>query len=191
MTDTRATSADATLFASAQTLRIEPGFRALLANEKVSAREDYLRAFDRGAEHVRTGAYALSGLAHGSDILILRATNRLEDLHAATSLVSEAGLGRHLTPTSVTLGTLAEPPGPAGRFAVIVPLAEAPPASALPPGARLALLDGRGLCSVPFTAVLEGDDALMGRKFLAGGPKAVGPVLLGLRAEIRDIVDHL
>lgn len=191
MTDTRATSADATLYASAQTLRIEPGFRALLANEKVSAREDYLRAFDRGAEHVRTGAYALSGLAHGSDLLILRATKRLEDLHAATSLVSEAGLGRHLTPTAVTLGTLAEPPGPAGRFAVIVPLAEAPPASAVPAGARLALLDGRGLCSVPFTAVLEGDDALMGRKFLASGLKSIGPVLLGLRAEIRDIVDHL
>lgn len=191
MTGTRATSAEPTLFASIQTLRIEPGFRSLLANEKVSAREDYLRAFDRGAEHVRTGAYALSGLAHGSDILILRATDRLEDLHAATSLVSEAGLGRHLTPTSVTLGTMPAMPGPAGRFASIVPLAEPPPASSVPAGARLALIDGRGLCGVPFTAVLEGDDPLMGRAFLAAGPKAVGPVFLGLRAEIRDIVDHL
>ncbi|TBR22652.1 hypothetical protein EPO15_07675 [bacterium] len=191
MTGTRATSAEETLFASVQTLRIEPGYRSMLANEKVSAREDYLRAFDRGAEHVRTGAYALSGLAHGSDILVLRATHRIEDLHAATSLVSEAGLGRHLTPTSVTLGTMAEMPGPAGRFAVVVPLADAPPASAVPAGARMALIDGRGLGAVPFTAVLEGDDPLMGRRFLAGGLKAVGPVVLGLRAEVRDIVDHL
>lgn len=191
MTATRATSAEATLFASIQTLRIEPGFRTLLANEKVSAREDYLRAFDRGAEHVRTGAYALSGLAHGADLLLLRASKRLEDLHAATSLLAEAGLGRHLTAASVTLGTLPGMPGPAGRFASVIPLAEAPAESAVPAGARLALLDGRGLGSHPFTAVLEGDDPLMGRRFLAAGLKAAGPVLLGLRAEIRDIVDHL
>lgn len=191
MTATPATRSESTLFASVQTLKIEPGYRSLLANEKVSAREDYLRAFDRGAEHVRTGAYALSGLAHGSDILILRATDRIEDLHAATSLVSEAGLGRHLTPTSVTLGTMSAMPGPAGRFASVVPLAEAPPASAVPAGARLALIDGRGLGAVPFTAVLEGDDPLMGRAFLSGGLKTVGPVILGVRAEIRDIVDHL
>lgn len=191
MTGSRATHAEGPLFASIQALKVEPSFRALLANEKVSAREDYLRAYDRGAEHVRTGAYALSGLADGADLILLRASTRLEDVHAATSILAEAGLGRHLTPTRVTLGTLERMPGPTGRFVCVVGLAEAPPASATPEGARLALLDGRGLSSVPFTAVLEGDDPLMGRRFLAAGAKPAGPVLLGLRAEIRDIVDHL
>ena len=191
MTGSRATSAEGPYFATIQALRVEPSFRALLANEKVSAREDYLRAFDRGAEHVRSGAYALSGLADGADILILRASARIEDLHAATALLGAAGLGRHLTPTHVSLGTLAAMPGPAGRFASIIPLVEAPKDSFVPADARLALLDGRGLGTAPFTAVLEGDDPLMGRKFLEAGAKAGGPVLLGLRAEIRDIVDHL
>ncbi|MDE2293584.1 MAG: chlorite dismutase family protein, partial [Elusimicrobia bacterium] len=94
---------------SLQVLRVEPRYRALLANEKVAAREEFLRAFDRGAERVRTATFALTGLAAGGDLMVLRASAHLEDLQAAAALVSDAGLGRQLTAVDVYLGTASAP----------------------------------------------------------------------------------
>lgn len=190
MTASRATAAEGPVFAGLQVLRVEQTFRAMLANERVTAREEFLRAYDRASGRVRTGAYALTGLAGDGDVLILRASPHLEDLHAAVSLMADAGLGRHLSVAQTYLGSLASMPGPTGRFVCVVPLPEAPKAEAVPDGARMALLDGRGLGAAPFVAVLEGDDALMGRRFLEKAPAPCGPVRVGLHAEIREIVDH-
>ena len=192
MTATRATSAEGTrLFASIQVLRVEPRFRALMANEKVVARQEFLAGYDRGAARVSTEAYALSGLAGDGDLLVVRSSPNIEDLNAAASLAADAGLGRHLTPAAVYLGTLAAPARKAGRFLCMLPLADAPSAAA-PSGARLSLLDGRGLGPAAFVALLEGDDPLMGRAFLeANRAPAAGPARTGLHGEIRDIVDSL
>ncbi|MBI3298968.1 MAG: hypothetical protein HYZ75_12430 [Elusimicrobia bacterium] len=191
MTAIRATSAEGlTLFASLQVLRVEARYRALMANEKVVARQEFLAGYDRGAARVRTDSYALSGLAADGDLLIVRSSNHLEDLNAAATLVSDAGLGRHLTPSALYLGTLGDAARVSGRFLCVVPLSEKP-AAAAPAGARLSVLDCRGLGPAPFVALLEGDDVLMGRAFLAAVGASSAPVRMGLHGEIRDIVDSL
>lgn len=192
MTDSRATSAeDGGLYASLQVLRVEPRFRALMANEKVVAREEFMKAFDRGAERVATDCFILSGLSHLGDLAILRVSKHLADLHAAVALLADAGLGRHLTPTDLHLGTLREAPARQGRIFSAVPLEDAPRTGA-PKGASLAILDGTGLGAPPFLALLRSEDALAARTFLKGlGKPAAGQVLTGLHSEIRDIVDSL
>ncbi len=193
MTVSPATSGDGkTVYAALQILKVEPAYRALLTNEKLAARQEFLSAFDRGAARVRTAAYALAGLAADGDLLVVRASARLEDLNAGAASAADSGLGRHLTPVALYLGTLpAVPPPPAGRYICLVPFDAAPRLGA-PAGARLELLDGRGLGATAAVAMLEGDNPLMGRAFLeAVGRPATGTVRTGLYAEIRDIVDSL
>ncbi|MBI5596281.1 MAG: hypothetical protein HY928_09370 [Elusimicrobia bacterium] len=192
MTDSPATSAEeGVLYASLQVLRVEPRFRALMANEKVVARQEFMGAFDRGAERVATDAFILTGLSPLGDLAVLRVSRHLADLHAAVALLADAGLGRHLTPTDLYLGTLKEPPARQGRMFCAIPLTDAPRAGA-PKGATLSILDGAGLGSASFMALLRSEDALAGRNFLkALGKSAAAPVLTGLHSEIRDIVDTL
>lgn len=192
MTATRATSAEGTQhFASIQVLRLEPRYRALMANEKVVARQEFLAGYDRGAARVSTEAYALSGLASDGDLLVIRSSPHLSDLNAAAALAADAGLGCYLSPTAVYLGTLSSPARKSGRVLCLIVLSETPSAAA-PAGSRLSVLDGRGLGPAAFVAILEGDDPLMGRAFLAAnGTLAAGPARTGLHGEIRDIVDSL
>lgn len=192
MTDSPATSAEeGGLYASLQVLRVEPRFRALMANEKVVARQEFMAAFDRGAERVATDAFILTGLSHIGDVAVLRVSKHLADLHAAVALLADAGLGRHLTPTALHLGTLKAPPARQGRVFCAVPLDDAPRTGA-PKGASVAVLDCTGLGAPPFLALLRSEDALVARGFLKGlGKPAAGQVLTGLHSEIRDIVDSL
>lgn len=193
MTVSPATSSDGkAVYAALQVLRVEAGYRALLTNEKLAARQEFLKAFDRGAARVRTAAYALAGLAADGDLLVVRASARLEDLHAGAASTADSGLGRYLTPVAVYLGTLpAVPPPPAGKYVCLIPFDAAPRLGA-PAGARLDLLDGRGLGGTASVAMLEGDNPLMGRAYLeAVGRPAMGLVRTGLYAEIRDVVDSL
>ncbi|MFH1725237.1 MAG: chlorite dismutase family protein [Elusimicrobiota bacterium] len=211
--DTMGERGKAHLYMDLLFLRLEARYRALMANEKVVCKQEFLAAYDRSCEQLSVAAYALTGLRADCDVLLLRLSPHLENFQAMSCHLQESGLGKYLVPVRSFLGTVraaeyappqeperedAKAPGAVGngKYLFVTP-APADAAAALegakrPAGGRVHVLDGRGLGEEPFVVAFETDDPAAFRELLSGWDKAPqGPTYVCLLKDIHDIVDGL
>lgn len=194
-------------------LRLDFSFHKLMPNEKVVARQEFLAVFDTVAEHMPVAVFAVTGLRSDADVLIWRVTRHLTDLHAMSSRLQAAGLGRYLLPTRTWTGTVtgeryAAKPKERGRSAEaegdgVLGLARylmvravrgeapgsLPPPSAFP-SAHVHVADCTGIDDPAFVTAFETEDPLDHRRYVAASPTAIeAATYTCIRASMREIID--
>jgi len=217
MTDSQAISipteedaVGAPVYMNLQFFKLAGGYRTLMSNEKVVAKQEFLSAYDRFLDEIPLAAYALYGLNSEADIMLWRVSPRLETFAKMSARILDAGLGKHLSPVRSYLGTVGgeryeqmpDPkrkiPGPIGitRYLSVTAIEPADGEKLLscagPAKERLHLLDGRGLGEHRMVAALEAVEASELQKLLAKLPGPVpGPTHTCLFGKIGDIIDGL
>jgi chlorite dismutase len=102
------------IFSSFVFLKLDPGFRRLVSNEKIAAKQEFENMVAACQEKVFLRTYMTSGLRADADILFWRVSDDLERLQDICARTFSSGAGQYLTPTHSYLGVY-HPDGPAGR----------------------------------------------------------------------------
>lgn len=92
------------IFSSFMFLKLDPGFRRLISNEKIAAKQEFENMVGACQEKVFLRTYMITGLRADSDILFWRVSDDLERLQDICARTFSVGVGRYLLPTHSFLG---------------------------------------------------------------------------------------
>ncbi|OGS05055.1 MAG: hypothetical protein A3G41_08435 [Elusimicrobia bacterium RIFCSPLOWO2_12_FULL_59_9] len=79
-------------------LKLDSGFRALLSNEKIVAKQEFSSALESASKKLAIQAYSLQGLRADCDFLLWRTVDDLALLQENSRKILSSGVGKHLTP---------------------------------------------------------------------------------------------
>jgi chlorite dismutase len=85
-------------------LKLDPGFRHLISNEKIAAKQEFENMVGACQEKVFLRTYMTTGLRADSDILFWRISDDLERLQDICARTFAVGAGRYLRPSYSYLG---------------------------------------------------------------------------------------
>lgn len=92
------------IFSSFLFLKLDPGFRRLISNEKIAAKQEFENMVGACQEKVFLRTYMTTGLRADSDILFWRVSDNLEYLQDICAKTFSVGVGRYFQPSHSFLG---------------------------------------------------------------------------------------
>ncbi len=92
------------IFSSFLFLRLDPGFRRLISNEKIAAKQEFENMVGACQEKVFLRTYMTTGLRADTDILFWRVSDNLEYLQDICAKTFSVGVGRYFHATHSYLG---------------------------------------------------------------------------------------
>src|SRR5574344_829159 len=93
-----------TIFSSFTFLKLQPEFRRLVSNEKMSNKQDFENAVANSQDKVFLRTYMTSGLRADSELMIWIMSDKINKLQDLSARLFTVGLGTYLTPTHSFLG---------------------------------------------------------------------------------------
>jgi chlorite dismutase len=92
------------IFSSFVFLKLDPGFRRLISNEKIAAKQEFENMVGACQEKVFLRTYMTTGLSADSDLLFWRVSDDLERLQDICARTFSVGVGHYLLPSHSYLG---------------------------------------------------------------------------------------
>ncbi|MBU2574320.1 MAG: chlorite dismutase family protein, partial [Elusimicrobia bacterium] len=92
------------LYSSFIFLRLDPGFRRLISNEKIAAKQEFENLVGACQEKLFLRTYMVTGLRADTDILFWRVSDNLEHLQDICAKTASIGIGRYLIPRHSFIG---------------------------------------------------------------------------------------
>ncbi|MCG2724783.1 MAG: chlorite dismutase family protein [Elusimicrobia bacterium] len=93
-----------TLYSSFMFLKLDPAFRRLVSNEKLSAKQEFENVIARCQEKLFLRTYLINGLRSDCDLLFWRISNDLEHLQDMCAKTFSAGIGKYFNATHSFIG---------------------------------------------------------------------------------------
>ena len=93
-----------TLYSSFMFLKLDPVFRRLVSNEKITAKQEFENVIARCQEKLFLRTYQINGLRSDCDLLIWRISNDLEHLQNMCAKTFLDGIGKYFNPAHSFIG---------------------------------------------------------------------------------------
>ncbi|MFH1618646.1 MAG: chlorite dismutase family protein [bacterium] len=103
------------VYASFFFLKLNPAFRMLMSNERITAKQEFENAVAVCQDKIFLRTYSLMGLRSECDMLFWRISPDLDGLQESSARMFSAGVGKHLIATHSFLGTYHLPDSAARR----------------------------------------------------------------------------
>ncbi len=98
------TKKTAEIFSSFMFVKLQPEFRRLISNEKITAKQEFENMVGSAQEKLFLRTYMVSGLRSDSDILFWRMSDDLPYLQEVCARTFSSGAGRYFIPSYTYLG---------------------------------------------------------------------------------------
>ncbi len=92
------------LYSSFIFLKLDPQFRKLMSNERITAKQEFENATASCQEKLFLRTYSLMGISHKAEILFWRISPDPEILHDTFTRILSAGIGKFLAPAHSFMG---------------------------------------------------------------------------------------